>query len=245
MIENNWELLRKYAEGFKTILTDDQIEQFKIYCNILNCYNEHTNIVSKADESTIVKKHFIDSLAACKLNSQIGGNSPKKIIDIGAGGGFPGLPLIIVNTEWSLCSIDSVGKKTNFIKEVVKELDLSKRVDVINIRAEDFAAENGIKESFDIATARAVSELRVLAEYCMPFVKKDGYFIPYKGKNATEEMNNASKALKILGGRVDQVFEYYLPDENDIRRNIILIKKVDNTPEKYPRKAGIPKKTPL
>lgn len=240
-----WDLLKEKAESFNITLTQEQIEKFKEFYTLLDEYNSHTNVVSKSDIDTVVRRHFIDSLAIGLLNKNIDFSQSLSVMDIGIGGGFPGLPLMITFPNWTLCAIDSVGKKTTFVQQAAEKLGFIDRVEVLNVRAEDIAFDEDKRENFDIVTARAVSELRVLSEYCLPFVKKGGNFVAYKGSSADEEIIGANKALHILGGQFINKVAYNLPEENDITRYLLLIKKDKITSEKYPRKAGIPKKNPL
>lgn len=243
-MDKNWELLRKRAEEFNISINSAQIEQFKLYWQFLDTYNKHTNLVSRTDPEIIIKKHFIDSLSIGLLKDEIKWNNPNSIIDIGIGGGFPGIPIILINQSWKLCAVDSVGKKTKFIELLAKELGIPDRVETITARAEDLAQDMSKREQFDIVVSRAVSQLNILSEYCLPFIKKSGYFIAYKAKTAEQELKEANKAIKLLGGEVRGIFPYELPNEEG-ERNLILIKKNNKTPSLYPRKAGIPRKKPI
>ena len=242
---DNWELLLKKAEEYGIILTDKQLGQFKDYWEFLNEYNQHTNLVSNSTQDVVVAKHFIDSLAIGLIKDNIGWNEPKTLIDIGIGGGFPGVPIIIANPEWKLCAVDSVCKKTKFIELLAEKLGIQDRIEVINGRAEELARQEDKREKFDLAVARAVSHLSVLSEYCLPFLKKNGYFVAYKAKDVDTEINQSKKALNILGGEITNVTSYDSPDKEDVERNMILVKKLKPTPPAYPRKAGTPKKNPL
>jgi len=267
-MNKSWEIFIKKAKEFNINLTDKQVEQFKEYWQFLYEYNRHTNLVSSAELDVALSKHFADSLSIGLLEKDLDLNSPKTILDIGIGGGFPGFPIIIAYPELKLCAVDSVGKKTDFISKLSEELGLNDRIKVINSRAEDFAipidCHVGAKATprndslFDFAVSRAVSRLNVLLEYTLPFVKVGGFFIAYKAKTFQEEIEEAKQALSILGGEVVKIANYTLSDrpgedlnvnQKDLvtgeTRKLILIKKIKPTPEKYPRRTGIPAKNPL
>ena len=233
-------ILQKRAQDFNINLNPEQLELFKKYWLFLSEYNEHTNLVASADLETVIFKHFVDSLAIGLCKDLIEQDKANKIIDIGIGGGFPGVPIVIAYPEWKLCAVDSVGKKTKFIELLAQELNITDRVEIYTKRAEDILDK---REKFDIAVSRAVSQLNTLSEYCLPFVKVGGYFVAYKAKGIETELEQAQKAVSILGGEVEKVISYNLND--DIERNLILIKKIKPTHPKYPRKAGIAKKQPL
>jgi len=245
MDNNNWNILIDTANSFNKTHSDHQINQFKAYWHFLNDYNQHTNIVSSSEQKTVIIKHFIDSLSLNLLKEYLDFNAEIKVIDIGSGGGFPGIPLIISNPSWKLCAVDSVGKKTKFIELLIKELGLEDRVEVLTARVEDIGHNNKYREKFDIAVSRAVSQLSTLSEYCIPLVKKDSLFVAYKAKNIEEELNQAKKAILTLGGELQEVIPYFLPEDESIQRSLVVIRKIRNSPAAYPRKAGTPKKYPL
>lgn len=218
-------------------------DKFKIYLKLLSEYNEKVNLVSSTEADTVINKHFKDSLAIGMLQDIIDFSTPLSLVDIGIGGGFPGMPIIIEYQNLKLCAVDSVGKKLEFLKLLSNELGLSNRVEIVNSRAEDLIKQQGRREAFDIAVTRAVARLNVICEYCLPFVKIGGYFIAYKAKTAQEELKEADFAVKELGGEAIKVVPYTITGEEE--RNLVVIKKVKATPAKYPRKTGIPSKTPL
>ena len=217
-------------------------EKFDIYLELLTEFNRKINLVSSTEPETVVSKHFQDSLAISKL-SQIDLNRDLKVIDIGTGGGFPGMPIIIEYPNIKLCAVDSVRKKLEFIKALSERLGVTDRVEIAAARAEELAKHPEKREKFDIALTRAVAKMNVICEYCLPFVKVGGYFIAYKAKNAGKEAREASKAIKILGGEVISIVSYTLSRGEE--RNLVLIRKVSPTPENYPRKPGVPAKKPL
>ena len=170
-------------------------------------------------------------------------NESKTMIDVGTGGGFPGLPLKIVNSNYKITLLDSLRKRIDFLTEVIKALNL-KDVNLIRGRAEDYGQSRDYRECFDICVSRAVAPLNVLSEYCIPFVKLGGYFAAYKSDNISQEISNSDNAIKKLGGKIKEIKEIYLPG-TDIIRKIVIIEKIDTTKIKYPRKAGKPSKDPL
>lgn len=244
-MDKNWNLLVKKAAEFNMPLNDSQLDQFKDYWQFLDEYNKHTNLVSNTDQEFIIIKHFVDSLSLGLLKDTISLNTDINFIDIGIGGGFPGIPLLIANPEWKLCAVDSIGKKTKFIELLAEKLDLSSKIEIITARAEDVGSKQDKREKFDLVISRAVSQLSTLAEYCLPFIKKDGIFAAYKAKDIDTEIKQAQNALSILGGRILNTISYELPEDKSIERKLIIIEKFRLTPLKYPRKAGFPKKYPL
>lgn len=235
-----WQEFKKSAKELYIELSDEQIEQFKKYCDFLIEYNSHTNLIAKSDEETIIKRHFLDSLAIGKIKTQIGWEHSRKLIDIGIGGGFPSVPIIIANPKWKLTAIDSVGKKTKFLEELSQKLNIKDRISVINSRVEEISRHH--MEGYDLALARAVSDMPVLLEYTIPFLKRNGFLIAYKAKDIDEEMKRSNKALSILGAKVKDIITY---KSEDIERKLVFIGKTKKTPFQYPRETGIPKKRPL
>jgi 16S rRNA (guanine527-N7)-methyltransferase len=244
-MDKNWQLLAESAAKFNISLSQEQLDLFKEYWLFLDEYNSHTNLVSSTDQKTVIEKHFIDSLAIGLYKDTIGWDTEKRIIDIGIGGGFPGIPILMANPKWKLCAVDSVGKKTKFIELLAQKLGISDRVEVRNERAEILARDKDLRESFDLVASRAVGQLPILLEYCQPFIKEGGYFMAYKAKDIETEINQSKKALSILGGDVCNIISYSITEGEPVERNLVLIKKVGPTPDKYPRKEGVPKKNPL
>ena len=179
----------------------------------------------------------------CKDHEEINELNDRYVIDVGTGAGFPGIPLKIVNPDMKLTFLDSVNKKLDFIREVCRQFNF-KDTEVKHGRAEDFGKDKEYRERFDICLSRAVAALPVLSELCIPFVKKGGLFISYKGSEFENEIKNSKQAVKILGGSIISVNSFNIPD-TDIKRALIIIRKEKNTPKEYPRKAGIPVKHPL
>jgi len=234
-------------EQFKDALSEkgitlsyEQLEQFKKYFSMLVEWNEKINLTAITDEEEVYLKHFYDSLTAAFYYDFSGDLS---ICDVGAGAGFPSIPLKICFPELKVTIVDSLQKRINFLNELAAKLELE-NVAFYHDRAENFGKNKKFRETFDIVTARAVARMSVLSELCLPLVKKNGVFIAMKGANAEEELDNAKTALQFLGGELKQIHSFTLPKEES-ERNIIIIDKKRKTPNKYPRKAGTPNKTPI
>ena len=215
-----------------------QIEKFYKYMNLLIERNEKINLTAITEPKEIIIKHFIDSLTVLK---DIKGKNT--LVDVGTGAGFPGIPLKIMDEEIKITLLDSLNKRINFLNEVINQLDL-KNIETIHSRVEEAGKNKKYRESFDISTARAVANLATLSEYMLPLVKVGGKSICMKGSEVSEELKNSKKAISILGGEIESIDNFKLP-KSDMMRNIVIIKKVKNTPSKYPRKAGTPSKEPI
>lgn len=234
------ERLREKAAAFGIKLSDHQLEQFETYYEMLVEKNKVMNLTAITEKNEVIDKHFADSLALIKSGVSLTG---QKILDIGTGAGFPGIPLKIAFPELEIVLLDSLNKRIKFLNEVIEALGLEK-ITAIHGRAEDFAKQKEYREQFDYVVSRAVANLTVLSEYCLPYVKVGGCFIPYKSGEIDEELNNSKKAVQILGGKIEEVVKFQLPD-TDIGRSFVKIKKNKNTAKKYPRKADLPAKEPL
>lgn len=221
-------------------LTDRQIEKFLLYYEMLVEWNGFMNLTAITEYDEVMKKHFIDSLSLIKAYDL---SQEKKVIDIGTGAGFPGLVLKIAFPQLEITLLDSLNKRIQFLDAVIQNLSLT-GVETVHGRAEDFAKPEKLRECFDLAVSRAVSNLSILSEYCLPFVKQGGYFISYKSEKISEETEAAKNAITLLGGKIQKQVDFTLPN-SDIYRNFLLIEKVSATPKKYPRKAGLPSKEPL
>lgn len=232
------QLLKEGAEKVQVHLNDSQLALFLRYMELLKEWNQKMNLTAIEEDRDVIVKHFIDSLTIIPYL----GKKDGALIDIGTGAGFPGIPVRIAEEEVKVTLLDSLEKRVRFLNEVIKELKLT-GITAVHGRAEDFGNAAEFREKFDFATARAVANLPVLLEYCMPFVKKGGAFIAMKG-SSLEEIDNSEKALEVLGGKIEDIKEMTLPF-SDIKRNIIIVKKFRQTPTKYPRKAGKPLKQPL
>lgn len=224
------ELFKKYGLD----LSQKAEEKFEKYYLLLKEYNDKFNITAITEREEVIIKHFIDSAVGSMLISG------KTLIDVGSGGGFPAIPLKIMNEDLDLTMVEATGKKAGFLEVLIKELDL-KNTRVINKRAEDLGKELKFRESFDICTARAVARLNTLSEYCLPFIKVGGIFVAYKG-NACEEIKEARSAVKILGGEIKEVKEYKI---DGAERTLAVIEKKFPTDKKYPRGNGKERKNPL
>lgn len=231
---NNLKLL---GEQINIKLSDEKLEKFFRYKEMLKEWNEKINLTAIIEDEEIVLKHFIDSLT---IEKYIGENV--SLIDVGTGAGFPGIPLKIVRNDLKVTLMDSLNKRLIFLDNVCKNLELND-IKTVHGRAEDIGKDTKYREKFDVATARAVANMSVLLEYCLPFVKVGGLFICMKGNNI-EEVDEAEKALIKLGGKIEKIEKMYLPG-TDIERNIIIVRKNKNTPKEYPRKAGVPSKDPI
>lgn len=226
--------MKSYFINENIEITDEKLSLFDTYYNLLITYNQKFNITAITDKKEVYIKHFIDSL---KFASTL---TTGKLIDVGSGGGFPALPIKIVNENLDVTLLEATKKKCDFLDEVINKLGL-KGVKVINSRAEDIAFDSNFRESFDYCTARAVARLNVLTEYCLPFVKKGGLFVAYKG-DADEEINEACNAINTLGGKIKDIKKYEL---DGAKRTLVYIEKVKNTDKKYPRTNGKIRKSPL
>ena len=236
----------KGSEGEISVpLSAETIRDLLKYADMLKEKNKVMNLTAITDDEGIAMKHFIDSLTIASFidKEQAGKKNGKvSLIDVGTGAGFPGIPLKSNKRDLDLTLLDSLAKRLKFLEEVADELKLED-VHYLHARAEDAGNDIKYREKFDIATARAVASLPVLCEYCLPFVRKGGCFIAMKGK-LEEELGSAEKAIKILGGKTEEVREFTLPG-TDMERTIIVIRKVKETPKRYPRQAGRPSRDPI
>jgi len=219
-------------------LTDTQNEMFFEYMQLLLEWNEKINLTAITNIDDIILKHFIDSLTVIKYIKE-----NDIIIDVGTGAGFPGIPIGILNSNVDIILLDSLNKRINFLNEVCSKLEL-KNIRTIHGRAEDLGQNKETRENFDIAISRAVANMTTLVEYLLPFVKVGGYAICMKGPEIEEELSKAKFAINELGGKIEKVENFVLPN-SDIERNIVIIKKISDTPNKYPRKAGTPSQSPM
>lgn len=236
----NREILKKGIEELELPINDKILDNFKIYRDILVDWNQKMNLTGIEEEKEVYIKHFLDSVSAT-TNGYI--KDGVSIIDVGTGAGFPGLPLRICLENVKLTLLDSLNKRINFLQEVSNSVGIDD-IEFIHGRAEDFGKNENYREKYDIATARAVAGLPILIEFCAPFIKVGGYFVCLKGPNANLELEEAKKAIEIMGLEFVEKIDVKLP-ELDLSHNILVFKKIKNTPEKYPRKAGKPSKNPI
>ncbi len=235
--------LDKFYKGLKDLnllLDENQIKKFVRYYEMMIEWNERMNLTTITEWEDVVSKHFLDSLCLVKAVPDLADQS---VIDVGTGAGFPGIPLKIAFPELKVVLLDSVNKKLNFLNFLIEELGLS---DVVTVhgRAEDLAHEADFRRRFDICVSRAVADLAVLAEYCLPFVRTGGLFAAYKSADAEEEYARAKKAVFLLGGETAEVVKYSLPGTGEAR-SLVCVRKKEGTPRAYPRKAGTPAADPL
>lgn len=230
--------VKQKAQEIGYNLQEEQLEQFFTYKELLIEWNKKMNLTAIEQEEDIITKHFIDSLS---IASYIPDTT--KIIDIGTGAGFPGIPLKILKKDLSITLLDSLNKRITFLEEVIRNLSLE-NIQAVHARAEELAHKEEYREQYDIALSRAVAPMHTLLEYMLPYVKIGGKCICMKGPNLQEESKDLQNCLETLGGKIEKIEEIVLP-ETEIKRNIMLIKKENKTPKKYPRNPGMPSKKPL
>ena len=230
----------KSLEKLNIHLNEKQVYQFMKYYEMLIETNKVMNLTAITDFDEVIVKHFVDSLA---LIQAIDLNKELKVIDVGTGAGFPGIPLKIAFPELDILLLDSLNKRIHFLDQVISELGLE-NIQTIHGRAEDFGKNPLYREKFDLCVSRAVANLSTLSEYCVPFVQVDGYFISYKSGKVQEELDASRHAVDILGGKVEKCLNYALAD-TDMERSLVVIHKLKPTKKAYPRKAGKPSKEPL
>lgn len=240
MENRNIDQFKKDLMALGIELTENQIEQFITYYEMLVEWNEFMNLTAITEYDEVMKKHFIDSISLIKAYDV---SKESTVIDVGTGAGFPGLALKIAYPNLKVTLLDSLNKRIQFLNAVIEKLGLE-GVETVHGRAEDFAKPDKLREKYDLCVSRAVANLSTLSEYCLPFVKVGGKFISYKSEKIAEEMVAAKNAIGLLGGKVENQVEFTLPD-SDIYRNLFVIKKVKETPKKFPRKAGLPSREPL
>lgn len=230
----------KALEILNIHLNKKQLSQFQIYYEMLIETNKVMNLTAITEYDEVVDKHFVDSLS---LIQAVDLNQSLKIIDVGTGAGFPGIPLKIAFPELKVVLLDSLNKRINFLNRVIETLELTD-IETIHGRAEDFGRNLKYREQFDLCVSRAVANLSTLSEYCVPFVHIGGHFIPYKSGKVQDELEASQRAVKLLGGDIVDCLSYNLAD-TDMERSLIIIEKVKSTKKAYPRKAGKPSKEPL
>ena len=223
-------------------LTDKQKQQFKLYFKMLIEVNEHVNLTRITEEDEVYLKHFYDSITPLFTFGAVFKDGAT-LCDVGAGAGFPSIPLKILKPGLKATIVDSLQKRLNFLKDLISELGLTD-VELVHGRAEDVGQNKLYRERFDIVTARAVARMSVLSEYCLPLVKKGGYFVALKGPKAEDELDDGKKALEVLGGKLIKDEELTLPTSEE-ERTLVLVQKVKSTPKKYPRQAGTPRRKPI
>lgn len=235
-----FEELKIAANDVNLELSEKQYEQFIKYMRLVQEWNEKINLTAITEDEEFIKKHFIDCIKAFKSKAIAEAHT---IIDVGTGAGFPGMPIAIMHPTAKITLLDSLNKRINYLNIVVRELGL-KNVTTIHSRAEDGARKQELREKFDVATSRAVANMAVLSEFCMPYVRKGGYFVALKGPSIDEELKNAGNAIKTLGGELKGIIEVSI-EETDLKHNIVEVEKIKPCPKTYPRKAGTITKKPL
>ena len=231
---------KEKAQKFGVELSNQQIEMFDEYYNILIEKNKVMNLTAITEYEEVIDKHFVDSISINKFEKF---NDLNSVIDVGTGAGFHGIPLKIAFPDKRILLMDSLNKRINFLNEVIDKLDL-KNIETIHSRAEDLAKKAEHREKYDLCVSRAVANLTTLSEYCLPFVNKGGYFVSYKSEKLDEEMKEAEFAINLLGGKKCKQINFILPETDNIR-NFAIIQKIKNTPKKYPRSGAKPSKEPL
>ena len=234
------EMLKNRMDRLQIETNENMLEQFDLFYHLLVEWNKVMNLTGITEYEEVVEKHFADSLSLARFLDL---NKIHTVIDVGTGAGFPGIPLKIAFPHLKVVLLDSLNKRINFLNEVIAKLDL-KEIHTIHGRAEEYARKPEYREQFDLCVSRAVANLSVLSEYCTPYIRIAGIFIPYKSGDIDEEVAASRKAVDILGGQIDHVEKFQLPD-TDIHRSFVFINKIKNTQKKYPRKAGTPAKEPL
>lgn len=233
-------IFEMHLEELGITLSEKQKEQFLKFYELLVEWNKVMNLTGITEYEEVNQKHFIDSLSIAKA---IDINKIETVIDVGTGAGFPGIPLKIAFPHLDVVLLDSLNKRINFLNNVINTLQLQ-NIQTIHGRAEDFAKQPKYREQFDLCVSRAVANLATLSELCIPYVKTDGLFIPYKSGEIDQELVDSKYALRVLGGSLEDVVKFQLPG-TDIGRSFVIVKKVQKTDKKYPRKAGLPAKEPI
>lgn len=234
------EALQRRAEQIGISLSERQLQQFQCYYEQLIEKNKVMNLTAITEYEEVVNKHFIDSIL---LGTVMKLSERKRVIDVGTGAGFPGIPLKIVYPELQITLLDSLNKRVKFLNEIIAKLELTD-IQAVHSRAEDLAQDTAHRQQYDICVSRAVANLATLSEYCIPFVRQGGYFVSYKSTQIEDELKQARKAVQVLGGTIEQIETVQLP-ETEIERQFVLIHKTGKTPKQFPRKAGTASKTPI
>lgn len=232
--------LNKKLNNLNIEINNEKIDKLIHFYNLLVEWNEKMNLTGITKFEEVVEKHFVDSLSIVDVEDM---GKVKRMIDIGTGAGFPGIPIKIMFPHIQVTLLDSLNKRIQFLNTVIEEIGL-KEIETLHGRAEDFAKKKEYREQYDLCVSRAVANLATLSEYCIPFVKEGGKFISYKAGDSDGEIEEAKKAISVLGGKINSCYKFQLPD-TEINRTLVTILKERPTPKKYPRKAGTPTKEPI
>ena len=239
-MEYNFDKFKKILQKWYITLSDEQEWQFSTFYEMLVEKNKVMNLTAITEFDEVIEKHFLDSVS---LGAVLDLKKELKVLDMGTGAGFPGIPLKIIYPDLQITLADSLNKRVTFLNEVIDALKLN-GIEAIHARAEELARNAAYRETYDLCVSRAVANLSTLSEYCLPFVALNGMFVPYKSGEIEEEVETAKKAIFLLGGELKQVHQFSF-GENDLHRSFVLIEKKKKTPKTYPRKAGTPAKQPL
>lgn len=235
-----YDILETACNSLGLKLDEKKYNQFIQYKDLLKEWNEKVNLTAIKEDEEIIKKHFIDSMKIFQFEPL---KNAKKIIDIGTGGGFPGIPMKIIMPDIEIVLLDSLRKRINVLDDILYKIGIND-VTTMHGRAEEYGVKEQHREQYDAVVSRAVANLAVLSEFCIPYVKIGGYFVAMKGPSVDEEIQNAKKSVSILGGKIEGIIEVDI-EGSDLNHNLVVIKKIKNTPRKYPRKAGMITKNPL
>ncbi|WP_050606329.1 16S rRNA (guanine(527)-N(7))-methyltransferase RsmG [Clostridium niameyense] len=235
-----FDILKSSCNDVDIEFNEKQYNSFILYKNLIQEWNNKINLTAIIEDEEIIKKHFIDCIKIFKASPI---KDAKNIIDIGTGAGFPGIPIKILREDLEVTLLDSLQKRVNFLNEVVTNLKLD-NIECLHGRAEEFGRDNILRQGYDVAVSRAVANLTVLSEFCIPFVKKGGYFVAMKGPSVDDEIIEAKKAIGILGAKIEDIIKINI-EGTDLNHNLVILKKVKDTPNTYPRKSGTARKNPI
>lgn len=235
-----FELMKNACSNINLDFNKDMYDKFIKYKDLIKEWNDNVNLTAITEDEEIIKKHFLDCIKIFTFEPL---KEMKKIIDVGTGAGFPGIPMMILKPDINMTLLDSLNKRLNFLNEVKSDLKLD-NISTLHGRAEDYGKDKKYREQYDAAVSRAVANLAVLSEYCIPYVKVDGYFVALKGPSVEDEINDGKNAIKKLGGKIEDIIEVHIEDSN-LKHNLVVIRKIMSTPNEYPRKAGTASKKPI
>lgn len=235
-----FDILKSSCNDVNIEFDEKQYNSLILYKNLIQEWNNKINLTAITEDQEIIKKHFIDCIKIFKASPI---KDAKNLIDVGTGAGFPGIPIKILKEDLNVTLLDSLQKRVNFLNEVVTKLEL-RNIECLHGRAEEFGRDKILRQGYDVAVSRAVANLTVLSEFCIPFVKKGGYFVAMKGPSVDDEIIEAKKAIGILGAKIEDIIKINI-EGTDLNHNLVILKKVKDTPNTYPRKPGTAKKKPI